>query len=160
MPKLERGRGYHCSTSTLNSWYKHFLLALVLQFTHGWLSLQQASSGSGQDDAKPHAHLPQERLGYRFMVKCNHLEFKLTTERNGERGNVMMQHICIVIVYTLYLKNLASIKNLTNLSSEHIDEFLNLAMTDTRSDGHNAIVQCLVALKFGDFFCKLTNSPN
>ena len=41
-----------------------------------------------QSNTKCHAPVPEERLGYRFMVKCNRLDFKLTTERNGERGNV------------------------------------------------------------------------
>ena len=49
-------------------------------------SIQQAPTI--QENSKSHAPVPEERLGYRFMVRCNHLEFNLTAERNGERGNV------------------------------------------------------------------------
>lgn len=50
-----------------------------------------------QSNTKCHAPVPEERLGYRFMVKCNRLDFKLTMERNGERGNVgIYGHACIM----------------------------------------------------------------
>ena len=49
--------------------------------------MQQAST-SKEDDISL-APVPKEKLGHQFIVRCNHLKFKLTTERNGERGNVI-----------------------------------------------------------------------
>ena len=77
----------------INFTLKHSTLCQLL-----FLSLFLQQTSPKQSDSKPPAPVPEERLGYRFMVKCNHLEFKLTTERNGEKGNVR-----IYIIYTVYI---------------------------------------------------------